>query len=139
MLAKALEGSQHQALTRRVKFWANRIIWPPERTLHNGIVDSRSDIYGLGATCYALLTGRPPVAGENLGEILVNIRTAIPDPPKKYQLGIHELFQDIVDADVGQEARRSLSIASRNVGRSDPHRSMEKSRNCSVASDRASP
>ncbi|HMP78573.1 MAG TPA: FHA domain-containing serine/threonine-protein kinase [Pirellulaceae bacterium] len=96
MLAKALEGSQHQALTRPGEILGEPHYLAPERTLHNGIVDSRSDIYGLGATCYALLTGRPPVAGENLGEILVNIRTAIPDPPKKYQLGIHELFQDIV-------------------------------------------
>ncbi len=96
MLAKALEGSQHQTLTRPGEILGEPHYLAPERTLHNGVVDSRSDIYGLGATCYALLTGRPPISGDNLGEILVNIRNTVPDPPKKYHLGINELFQDIV-------------------------------------------
>jgi serine/threonine-protein kinase len=40
-----------------------------------------SDIYGLGATLYALLTGRPPVAADELEEVLRRVQKGeIPSP-----------------------------------------------------------
>lgn len=96
MLAKALEGSNAHAVTRPGEILGEVHYLAPERTIVNGVVDTRSDIYGLGATCYALLTGHPPVEGETLGEILVNIRNVLPPPPKKFQLGVNELFQDLI-------------------------------------------
>lgn len=35
-------------------------------------VDSRADIYALGATCYHLLSGHAPFPGETVGEVLTN-------------------------------------------------------------------
>ncbi len=54
-------------------------------------LDHRSDIYGLGATFYFLLTGRPPFEGRNLVEIIQKraknelrpINALNPDVPKK--------------------------------------------------------
>jgi serine/threonine protein kinase len=50
---------------------------PPERVAGNA-PDARGDIYGLGATLYLLLTGRPPFVAETPRELLEKIRAAEP-------------------------------------------------------------
>jgi serine/threonine protein kinase len=42
------------------------------------------------------LTGRPPFDGGSLVATLAKIRQEDPVPPKKYQLSIPDLFQDLV-------------------------------------------
>lgn len=44
-------------------------------------VTAASDIYGLGAILYAMLTEKPPVDGESLTEILLRLRERPPAPP----------------------------------------------------------
>jgi serine/threonine protein kinase len=48
----------------------------------NGLVDHRSDIYALGATCFHLLAGQPPYAGPtDVREVLkCHAEAPIPDP-----------------------------------------------------------
>ncbi len=96
MLAKAIDGEHAVNITQPGQLIGEITYLAPERTAADGAVDIRSDIYGLGATCYALLTGRPPVEGDNLAELLNNIRYAVPKPPREYQLAINEHFQDLV-------------------------------------------
>jgi serine/threonine protein kinase len=96
MLAKGLESTQAQQVTQPGQLIGELAYMSPERTQSDADVDCRSDLYGLGATLYALLTGKPPVEGETLPTIISNIRKATPAHPKVFQLSIHERFADLV-------------------------------------------
>jgi serine/threonine protein kinase len=97
MLAKALEGTLAEQITRPGELVGDVAYMSPERTRgSSGAVDCRSDIYSLGATVYALLTGRPPFDAGSLPETIMKIRQAEPAKPKKFQLSIPDLFEGTV-------------------------------------------
>jgi serine/threonine-protein kinase len=97
MLAKAMEGMLARAVTRPGELVGDLSYMAPERTRDDAaLVDARSDIYGLGATLYALLTGRPPFAGKTLVEALTRIRAGDLVPPSNYQRSLPPRFEAIV-------------------------------------------
>jgi serine/threonine-protein kinase len=96
MLAKALEGSLAQQVTRPGELVGDIAYMSPERTRGTSDVDGRADIYGLGATVYALIAGRPPFTGGSMPELIMKIRSDAPEKPKKYQMAIPDLFQGTV-------------------------------------------
>jgi pSer/pThr/pTyr-binding forkhead associated (FHA) protein len=96
MLAKALEGAGAEQITRPGELLGDVRYMSPERTRATAEVDGRSDIYSLGATVFALLTGRPPFEGATLLETITKIRQAEPAKPKKFQLSIPDLFEGTV-------------------------------------------
>jgi serine/threonine protein kinase len=96
MLAKALEGTKVEQITQPGQLIGPIPFMPPERTLGSSDVDCRADIYSLGATVYALLTGRPPVEGGNLPELIMKIRDEEPQRPKDFQLSIDDMFEGVV-------------------------------------------
>ncbi len=96
MLAKAMEGVMAQQITRPGELVGDVNYMSPERTRSSSEVDGRADIYSLGATVYALLTGRPPFADVSLVETITKIRKADPEKPKKFQMSIPDLFEGAV-------------------------------------------
>ena len=97
MLAKALEGTLAEQITRPGELIGDIAYMSPERTRGSTAqVDCRSDIYSLGATVYALLTGRPPFDAGSLPETIMKIRQAEPVKPKRYQLSIPDLLEGTV-------------------------------------------
>lgn len=96
MLAKAMEGIMQKQITRPGEIVGDVAYMSPERTRGPEDVDARSDLYGLGATLYALLTGKPPFGGTTLVEKVTNIRQATPEKPTKFQMSIPGQFEAIV-------------------------------------------
>jgi serine/threonine protein kinase len=96
MLAKALEGAMAKQITRPGEIVGDVAYMSPERTRGTGSADDRSDLYGLGATVYALLTGRPPFEGTTLIEKITRIRQTPPTPPRKFQMAIPPRFEAVV-------------------------------------------
>jgi len=96
MLSKAMEGSMAQPITRPGEIVGDVAYMSPERTRGMTDIDHRSDLYGLGATLYALLTSHPPFEGASLVEKITKIRQEAPVKPSKYQLAIPHPFEQIV-------------------------------------------
>jgi serine/threonine protein kinase len=96
LLAKALEGSLAQAITRPGEIVGDVRYMSPERLRDSRFVDARSDLYSLGAMVYALLTGRPPLEGGTLQDTIIKIQSEEPVRPKKYQLALSDQFEGVV-------------------------------------------
>jgi serine/threonine protein kinase len=96
MLAKALEGRMAQNITKPGQLIGDAAFMAPERTQASAKIDTRSDLYGLGATLYAMLTGRPPFESASLAELINRIRSVEPEPPKKSQPSIPDAFNAVV-------------------------------------------
>src|SRR5207244_7100383 len=60
-----------------------RYMAPEQALSRHGLVDHRADVYGLGATLYELLSGRPAVDAADRAEILHRIAFEDPTPPRK--------------------------------------------------------
>jgi WD40 repeat protein/tRNA A-37 threonylcarbamoyl transferase component Bud32 len=55
---------------------------PEQADIGGGRIDERTDVYGLGAILYELLTGQPPYPGEDTTEVLGRLRERPPPRPK---------------------------------------------------------
>jgi WD40 repeat protein len=61
---------------------------PEQASGRRDLIDRRTDVYGLGAILYEILTGRPPFAGVDTGEVLRKVREEEPPPPEAVCPGV---------------------------------------------------
>ncbi|MCO5171754.1 MAG: protein kinase [Planctomycetes bacterium] len=61
---------------------------PEQAEGRQGAVDARTDVYGLGATLYEMLTGRPPFSGTSAVNVLAAVMGVDPTPPSALRPGV---------------------------------------------------
>ena len=78
-IARCIDAAEH---TRTGEVLGSPGYTAPEQAL-GGVADARTDVYGLGALLYHLLTARPPFQGPTLDAILLQLRDADPLAPRR--------------------------------------------------------
>lgn len=96
MLAKAMEGSQSANITRPGEQVGDIPYLSPEQLITQHKLDSRSDIYSLGASLYMAVTGRPPIEGKSLAQTIAKIETERPADPRQHAPDIPPQFASVI-------------------------------------------
>lgn len=90
-------NAQEHDLTHHGELLGTPSYMAPEQSLgQNDRIDRRTDVYGLGATLYALLTDAPPFQAETLATLLLDIQQEEPQPPRSLRAGIPRDVETIV-------------------------------------------
>src|SRR5439155_5158062 len=74
-------------------------------------ISPATDVYGLGAILYEILTGRPPHTGDSTMEIYSRIMNHEPLPPRQLNPKVHAEAQTICLKALEQDPRRRYPTA----------------------------
>jgi serine/threonine protein kinase len=92
----------------------------PEQAFHGHTVDTRTDLYSLGATFYFLLAGRPPFAGKTVKEKLVGHLTKEPLPLRTLRPEIPERLAAVVEKMMAKDREQRYQDAAAIVAALTP-------------------
>ncbi|WP_115865476.1 protein kinase domain-containing protein [Halorussus litoreus] len=75
-----------------------------------GYPDPATDVYGLGALCYALFAGRPPYTGDS-SDVARRVTSEEPEPPSAFAPGLPPAVDDLVERALTKEKRARFETA----------------------------
>lgn len=101
-----------EALTRTGQVLGTPAYMSPEQALaERERIDVRTDVYGLGATLYHILTGRLPFQGKGVTAVLTKIVSAPPKPLREIRPEIPEALERIVLRCMSKESEKRFQSA----------------------------
>jgi serine/threonine-protein kinase len=83
----------------------------PEQAARPDQIDSRTDIYSLGAVAYFLLTGRPPFVGKTPMQVMLAQVNQPPEVPSMYRAGIPLDLESVVMRCLAKDVSERISSA----------------------------
>jgi len=96
ILARGIDIAGAAQLTKAGEVIGDVSYMSPEQLGSGHLLDHRSDIYQLGATLYALLSGQPPLRGGTIANSIVQILTVTPDSTRIRNMAIPAQLDAIV-------------------------------------------
>jgi len=115
-LAKQLDAEQAQmGLTLEGKPLGSPSFMPPEQVRNAKDATRASDIYGVGATFYAALTGYRPFDGKTSYEVMANVLTKEVVPPKTtvpdLPVALNDLIMRCLSKDAAKRPQKAEDLA----------------------------
>ena len=86
---------------------------PEQATGRSDLIDFRTDVYGLGAILYEILTGRPPFEGPDLLDVLRMVREEEPVPPRRLNSEVSPALESASLRALAKDPTRRPSSASK--------------------------
>jgi eukaryotic-like serine/threonine-protein kinase len=113
-LAKRVEGDSE--LTQSGAILGTPSYMAPEQASgKKGVVTVATDVYGLGAIFYAILTGKPPFQGESALETIAQVQDRALDPPSSHGRRVDRDLETIclkcLEKEVGRRYNSAEAVA----------------------------
>ncbi|GIW78225.1 MAG: protein kinase [Gemmatales bacterium] len=94
-IAQRIPTGLAKIFRKKGKIQGTRSYMSPEQ-IRNEPLDGRADIYSFGATCYEIVTGRPPFRGTSAQDLLNKHLTEKPISPRVHNPEVTEEFAQLV-------------------------------------------
>lgn len=108
-LAKVFDSDQ--GLTLSGDIFGTPAYMSPEQVVNAGRVDISADVYGIGATLYHLVTGRPPFQASTVPGVVHQVLTRDPVPPRMLNPAVSRDMETIALKCLAKEPSRRYPTA----------------------------